>query len=263
MFLGLLLIFWVFIRFTFLLMFFGLDKIYLCDFSKYWSTDLPNFLAVMIFSIVLLKIVDTLTTPFYQEVWHGRSVIIRTRWINGHALEYLLIETPQYAENGSLDDILFTPARRSRAFKVELLQNTCFYYICLIGLTAIRVFDTDRSDEDALFPDHQIIAMEPDPVAAGASSSPARLASHLIYSSYFSLLASCSARRSKWHRCMLLFAVADVPDGKLQQSSSTKTSSRAKFNLPNPNLFYIASQIVAMEPDLVTNLADGTMSSWS
>ncbi|ONM15220.1 40S ribosomal protein S7-2 [Zea mays] len=45
--------------------------------------------------------------------------------------------------------------------------------------------------------------------------------------------------------------VADVPDGKLQQSSSTKTSSRAKFNLPNPNLFYIASQIAAMEPDLV------------
>ncbi|ONM15225.1 40S ribosomal protein S7-2 [Zea mays] len=43
----------------------------------------------------------------------------------------------------------------------------------------------------------------------------------------------------------------DVPDGKLQQSSSTKTSSRAKFNLPNPNLFYIASQIAAMEPDLV------------
>ena len=55
----------------------------------------------------------------------------------------------------------------------------------------------DHSDEDALFPDHQIAAMEPDPVAAGASSSPARLASHLIYSSYFSLLASCSARRSK------------------------------------------------------------------
>ncbi|XP_008661068.1 probable inactive purple acid phosphatase 24 [Zea mays] len=33
----------------------------------------------------------------------------------------------------------------------------------------------DRSDEDALFPDHQIAAMEPDPVAAGASSSPASL----------------------------------------------------------------------------------------
>lgn len=122
MFLGLLLIFWVLIRFTFLLMFFGLDKIYLCDFSKYWSTDLPNFLAVMIFSIVLLKIVDTLTAPFYQEVWHGRSAIIRTRWINGHALEYLLIETPQYAENGSLDDILFTPARRSRAFKIAAMR---------------------------------------------------------------------------------------------------------------------------------------------
>jgi hypothetical protein len=45
------------------------------------------------------------------------------------------------------------------------------------------------------------------------------------------------------HRCMLLLAIADAPDGKLQQSSSTKTSSRAKFNLPNPNLFYIASQI--------------------
>ena len=56
----------------------------------------------------------------------------------------------------------------------------------------------DHSDEDALFPDHQIAAMEPDPVAAGASSSPARLAPHLIYSSsFFSLLASCSARRSK------------------------------------------------------------------
>jgi hypothetical protein len=56
----------------------------------------------------------------------------------------------------------------------------------------------DHSDEDALFPDHQIAAMEPDPDAAGASSSPARLAPHLIYSSsFFSLLASCSARRSK------------------------------------------------------------------
>jgi hypothetical protein len=43
----------------------------------------------------------------------------------------------------------------------------------------------DRSDEDALFPDHQIAAMEPDPVAAGASSSPARLALHLIFSSSF------------------------------------------------------------------------------
>jgi hypothetical protein len=42
-----------------------------------------------------------------------------------------------------------------------------------------------HSDEDALFPDHQIAAMEPDPVAAGASSSPARLAPHLIYSSSF------------------------------------------------------------------------------
>jgi hypothetical protein len=68
---------------------------------------------------------------------------------------------------------------------------------------------------------------------------------------FFSLLASCSVRRSKWHRCMLLLAVVDVPDGKLQQSSSIKTSSRAKFNLPNPNLFYIASQIAAMEPDPV------------
>ncbi|AQK75027.1 hypothetical protein ZEAMMB73_Zm00001d018110, partial [Zea mays] len=29
------------------------------------------------------------------------------------------------------------------------------------------------------------------------------------------------------------------------------TSSRAKFNLPNPNLFYIESQIAAMEPDPV------------
>jgi hypothetical protein len=43
----------------------------------------------------------------------------------------------------------------------------------------------DRSDEDALVPDHQIAAMEPDLVAAGASSSPARLALHLIYSSSF------------------------------------------------------------------------------
>jgi hypothetical protein len=50
---------------------------------------------------------------------------------------------------------------------------------------------------------------------------------------------------------MLLLAVADAPDGKLQQLSSTKTSSRATFNLPNPNLFYIASQIAAMEPDPV------------
>jgi hypothetical protein len=50
---------------------------------------------------------------------------------------------------------------------------------------------------------------------------------------------------------MLLLAVADVPNGKLQQSSSTKTSSHAKFNLPNPNLFYIASQIAAMETDPV------------
>jgi hypothetical protein len=50
---------------------------------------------------------------------------------------------------------------------------------------------------------------------------------------------------------MLLLAVADVLDGKIQQSSSTKTSSHAKFNLPNPNLFYIASQIAAMEPDPV------------
>ncbi|AQK68767.1 putative inactive purple acid phosphatase 1 [Zea mays] len=33
----------------------------------------------------------------------------------------------------------------------------------------------DRSDEDALVPDHQIAAMEPDLVAAGASSSPASL----------------------------------------------------------------------------------------
>jgi hypothetical protein len=80
---------------------------------------------------------------------------------------------------------------------VELLQNTCFYYICLIGLTVICVFEPDRSDEDALFPDHQIATMEPGPVTAGASSSPARLVPHLIYSSYFSLLASCSARRSK------------------------------------------------------------------
>jgi hypothetical protein len=40
---------------------------------------------------------------------------------------------------------------------------------------------------------------------------------------------------------MLLLVVADVLDGKLKQSSSTKTSSHAKFNLPNPNPFYIAS----------------------
>jgi hypothetical protein len=58
---------------------------------------------------------------------------------------------------------------------------------------------------------------------------------------------------------MLLLAVADVPDGKLQQTSSTKTSSRAKFNLPNPNLFYIASQIATMEPDPVTAGASSSL----
>jgi hypothetical protein len=31
------------------------------------KTDLPNFPAVMIFSIILLKIVNMLTTPCYQE----------------------------------------------------------------------------------------------------------------------------------------------------------------------------------------------------
>jgi hypothetical protein len=63
------------------------------------------------------------------------------------------------------------------------------------------------------------------------------LAPHLIYSSSFSS-GFLLARRSKWHIThvyMLLLVVADVRDGKLQQSSSTKASSRAKFNLPNPN----------------------------
>ena len=60
---------------------------------------LPNFLLAMNFSIVYKyneTFLNVLTAPGYQEDWHGRSVIIRTRWIDGHALEFLQIKAPQY-----------------------------------------------------------------------------------------------------------------------------------------------------------------------